>query len=57
MGIIDGINSPKDVKKLNNAELKRLAGEIRQIITQSVSQNGGHLASNLGIVEITLALF
>ena len=57
MGIIDSINSPKDVKKLNNAELKRLSGEIRTLLTESVAKNGGHLASNLGIVEITLALF
>lgn len=57
MGIIDKINSPKDVKKLNNAELKRLAGEIRKMIIEAVAKNGGHLASNLGIVEITLALF
>ncbi len=57
MGIIDNINSPKDVKKLNNAELKRLAGEIRESLLKSVSKTGGHLASNLGIVEVTLALF
>ena len=57
MGIIDSINSPKDVKKLNNAELARLSGEIRKCVTESVAKNGGHLASNLGIVEITLALF
>lgn len=57
MGIIDSIKSPKDVKKLNNAELMRLSGEIRKCIIDSVAKNGGHLASNLGIVEITLALF
>ena len=57
MGIIDLIKSPEDVKKLNNAELTRLAGELRKIVTDSVAKNGGHLASNLGIVEITLALF
>lgn len=57
MGIIDSIKSPNDVKKLNNAELKRLAGEIRQCVIEAVAKNGGHLASNLGIVEITLALF
>ncbi len=57
MGIIDSIKSPEDVKKLNNAELARLSGELRKIVTESVAKNGGHLASNLGIVEITLALF
>lgn len=57
MDIIDRINSPEDVKKLNNAELKRLSGELRKTVTEAVAKNGGHLASNLGIVEITLALF
>lgn len=57
MGIIDSVKSPQDVKKLNNAELMRLSGELRKIVTESVAKNGGHLASNLGIVEITLALF
>lgn len=57
MGIIDNIKSPEDVKKLNSAELKRLSGELRKLVTESVAKNGGHLASNLGIVEITLALF
>ena len=54
--ILDGINSPKDVKKLNKNEKVELAAEIRQEILDVVSKNGGHLASNLGIVELTIAI-
>jgi 1-deoxy-D-xylulose-5-phosphate synthase len=50
------INSPKDLKTLNYAGLSRLAAEIRELIISTVSQNGGHLASNLGVVELTIAL-
>ena len=50
------INSPADVKKLNIAELKSLALELRQYIIEVVSKNGGHLAPSLGVVELTLAL-
>ncbi len=53
---LDKINSPADLKKLPVAELEGLAEEIRQFILNSVSQTGGHLASNLGAVELTLAL-
>lgn len=56
MSRLEKIGSPADVKKLNTAELYALAGEIRQKLIQVVSQNGGHLASNLGAVELTLAL-
>jgi len=57
MGVLlETINSPADVKRLEPAKLKALAEEIRQFIIESVSRNGGHLASNLGIVELTLAL-
>ena len=54
--ILDTINEPKDVKKLNLNEKNKLAGEIREEILDVVSKNGGHLASNLGIVEITIAI-
>ncbi len=54
--ILDNINSPKDLKKLNNSELEQLCCEIRQYIVETVSQTGGHLASNLGVVELTVAL-
>ena len=50
------INSPDDVKKLNNNELNELCGEIRHCLISTVSKNGGHLASNLGVVELTVAL-
>ena len=54
--MIEKINSPEDVKKLNAEEKKQLAEEIRKYILEIVSENGGHLASNLGIVELTIAL-
>jgi 1-deoxy-D-xylulose-5-phosphate synthase len=53
---LNRVNSPADVKKLSVRELKTLAEEIRQFILGSVSKTGGHLASNLGVVELTLAL-
>lgn len=53
---LDRISSPCDIKKLTVAELDVLAGEIREFLVESVTRTGGHLASNLGVVEITLAL-
>lgn len=53
---LEKINSPADLKTLSVPELEQLAGEIRQFILNSVSKAGGHLASNLGAVELTLAL-
>ncbi len=53
---LEQVNSPADVKKLSVSELRALAEEIRQFILSSVSKTGGHLASNLGVVELTLAL-
>ncbi len=53
---LDKINGPADLKTLSTAELEQLAEEIRQFILDSVSKAGGHLASNLGAVELTLAL-
>ena len=50
------IKGPEDIKKLNLAELNDLAGEIRAFLIESIAQSGGHLSSNLGIVEVTLAL-
>ena len=50
------ISSPDDVKKLSITELEQLAQEIRHRIIEVLSVNGGHLASNLGVVELTLAL-
>jgi len=54
--LLEQINSPADVKRLSVPELKALADEVRQFILESVSKTGGHLASNLGVVELTLAL-
>ncbi|MDR1869653.1 MAG: 1-deoxy-D-xylulose-5-phosphate synthase [Treponema sp.] len=54
--LLSKINSPADLKKLNLSELKRLAEEIRKRIVRTVSSNGGHLASNLGVVELSIAL-
>ncbi len=50
------IKSPDDIKKLDENELNELAAEIRQKLIQTVSKNGGHLASNLGVVELTIAI-
>jgi 1-deoxy-D-xylulose-5-phosphate synthase len=54
--LLDSIDSPADVRKLTPPELKQLAAEIREELVAIVSTNGGHLASNLGVVELTLAL-
>ena len=54
--MLEKINSPEDIKKLNIEEKNKLANEIRKYIIEVVSENGGHLASNLGIVELTIAL-
>ena len=54
--ILDNVNYPKDLKKLNILEKEELAKEIREYILEIVSDNGGHLASNLGVVELTIAL-
>ena len=53
---LDKINSPEDLKKLNINEMEELSAEIRQFLIKSISKTGGHLASNLGVVELTLAL-
>lgn len=54
--MLEKINSPENLKKLNIEEKSKLAEEIRKYILEVVSKNGGHLASNLGIVELTIAL-
>jgi 1-deoxy-D-xylulose-5-phosphate synthase len=56
MPLLDAIYCPSDVKKLPPAELSELAREMRSRIFDAVSRNGGHLASNLGVVELTIAL-
>lgn len=54
--ILDRINGPENLKGLSKKELIRLSVEIRDFLIKKVSENGGHLASNLGIVELTIAL-
>jgi 1-deoxy-D-xylulose-5-phosphate synthase len=56
MSMLDRIKTPADLRKLTMDELGTLAGEMRSRIFQAVSKNGGHLASNLGVVELTIAL-
>ena len=47
---------PDDIKKLSFKELEKLADELREFLLENVSKTGGHIASNLGVVELTLAL-
>ena len=54
--ILDKIGSPSDLRELSDEELDTLASEIRRFLVDNVSRTGGHLASNLGVVELTLAL-
>ena len=54
--LLNSINSPEDLRKLDREELAALAAELRSFLVESVSKTGGHLASNLGVVELTIAL-
>ena len=54
--VMDKIKEVNDIKKLDKAQLPVLAQEIRDFLIQKISENGGHLASNLGTVELTMAL-
>src|SRR6185369_2538411 len=54
--ILETINSPADLKKLSLKELETLAVELRSFLLETISDTGGHLASNLGAVELTIAL-
>jgi 1-deoxy-D-xylulose-5-phosphate synthase len=56
MSLLANINSPADLKKLSLPELEVLAGEVRQQLIETVNRNGGHLASPLGVVDLTIAL-
>ncbi|HVN72157.1 MAG TPA: 1-deoxy-D-xylulose-5-phosphate synthase, partial [Desulfomonilia bacterium] len=56
MGILENISTPEDLKRLSTGQLESLAHEIREFIIESVSRTGGHLASSLGTVELTLAM-
>ncbi len=54
--LLENINNPEDLQELSVEQLNELAEEMREFITHSVSQTGGHLASNLGVVELTIAM-
>lgn len=54
--LLEQMNNPGDVRNLNDRELTQLASEIRSFLVESVSKTGGHLASNLGVVELSLAI-
>ena len=56
MKYLDKIDSPEDLKRLDRSQLPELAKEIRQVIIETVSRTGGHLAPSLGVVELTIAL-
>ncbi|NWG86158.1 MAG: 1-deoxy-D-xylulose-5-phosphate synthase [Hydrogenophilaceae bacterium] len=56
LNLLERIDSPADLRQLSRDDLKELAGELRAFMIDSVSKTGGHLASNLGVVELTLAL-
>ncbi len=56
MKILDSINSPSDIKALDEDKLSLLAEEIREFLIDKVERNGGHLASNLGVIELTIAI-
>ena len=54
--LLDTIHSPADVKRLDFGQLQELCAEIRAFLIDSVSKTGGHLSSNLGTIELTVAL-
>ena len=54
--ILDQINEPNDIKRLDKSQLPELCADVRRFLLENVSQTGGHLASNLGVVELTAAL-
>lgn len=54
--LLDKIDQPSDLKKLNAQQVEKLCAEIRHFMLENISKTGGHLASNLGTVELTVAL-
>ena len=56
LSVLDNISSPSDLQNLTDAELAELCSEIRIFLTENIARSGGHLASNLGVVELTVAL-
>ncbi|MDU4660608.1 MAG: 1-deoxy-D-xylulose-5-phosphate synthase N-terminal domain-containing protein, partial [Clostridium butyricum] len=57
MKLIDTLDFPRDIKKLTPKDTEILSDELREFLIESVSKTGGHLASNLGVVDLTLSLF
>ncbi len=55
--ILEKLQNPDDIRKLSPEELETLAQEIRDFLIDKISKTGGHLASNLGVVELTIAMF
>ncbi len=55
--MLEQINGPQDIKAMSRKELEVLAAEIRQFLIEKISATGGHLASNLGVVELTMAMY
>ena len=54
--LLDNIKKPNDIKKIEPNNYNKLASEIREFLIQSISETGGHLGPNLGVVELTMAL-
>ena len=54
--VLNKINNPQDLKKLSKDEINVLCTEIREFLVEKVTKSGGHVASNLGVVELTIAL-
>ena len=54
--MLEMIHSPSDVKRLNTDQTRQLCDELRTFLVQHVAESGGHLASNLGVVELTVAI-
>src|SRR5437763_7406903 len=54
--VLDRVDSPADLKRLSSEQLSDLAAECREVIIETITKTGGHLASNLGVVELTLGL-
>src|SRR5215831_4911639 len=56
MALLADVNSPSDLKRLNQQQLTQLASEVREFLVEHISKTGGHLSPNLGVVELTFAL-
>ena len=54
--LLDAVSAPQDLRRFTYPQLEELAGEVRDFIVAAVSENSGHLGSNLGVVELTFAL-